>query len=378
VENELEIKTGRIQEMLESEKLAGVLLNSQHNFAWLTGGRSNGIDLSRDNGAATILVGADGKRFLIASSIEIERFITEEVSAADFEPVSIPWQEEKASAHSIVSAAERLLPSGGRIGSDLSLSAKCSIAEPAISECRYHLTSAEMDKMRSLGRDAGNAAGRVVRSVYPGMTELDVARSIRNELAAESIHPVVTLVGADERIKLYRHPLPTENLFRRHLLIAACARRHGLIVSLTRIVCVGAVPDELARRTEAAARVNAALHSATVPGARAADLYNVAERAYAEAGFPEEIHKHHQGGACGYRTRDWVAHPANQQAAVLHQAFAWNPSITGTKTEETGIITENGFEVITATEDFPQIVTNFNGREFCSPGIFSLSKGAAA
>ena len=41
----------------------------------------------------------------------------------------------------------------------------------------------------------------------------------------------------------------------------------GLIASLTRIVCAGAVPDDLRRRTEACARVNAALFAQTRPGA---------------------------------------------------------------------------------------------------------------
>ena len=41
---ELIEKTERLREMMAREGLGGVLLNAQHNFAWLTGGRSNGID----------------------------------------------------------------------------------------------------------------------------------------------------------------------------------------------------------------------------------------------------------------------------------------------------------------------------------------------
>jgi Xaa-Pro dipeptidase len=115
-----------------------------------------------------------------------------------------------------------------------------------------------------------------------------------------------------------------------------------------------------------------------VPGAKAADLYHVAASSYADLGFPDEINKHHQGGACGYRTRDWVAHPANNESVKPNQAFAWNPSITGTKTEATGIVLEGRFETITSTSGFPQIVTTINGEDYFSPGILSLSKGAAA
>ena len=62
----------------------------------------------------------------------------------------------------------------------------------------------------------------------------------------------------------------------------------------------------------------------------------------------------------------------------MHQAFAWNPSLTGTKVEETGIVTADGFEGITSTPGFPQISTVVDGREYLSPGVLSISKGASA
>jgi antitoxin VapB len=147
---------------------------------------------------------------------------------------------------------------------------------------------------------------------------------------------------------------------------------------MSRIACTSEVPAELQRRTEATAAVNAELYAAMIPGTKASSLYQIACDAYSEQGFPDEINKHHQGGACGYRTRDWVAHPANSETVQNSQALAWNPSITGTKTEETGIVSESGFEVITATAGFPKIGITINGSEYFSSGILSLSKGVSA
>jgi len=151
------------------------------------------------------------------------------------------------------------------------------------------------------------------------------------------------------------------------------------IVSNTRPLSVGFYVNwdesslaSLERNTEAVATVNSRLFAATRPDASASDLYKIATEAYAELGFADEIDKHHQGGACGYRTRDWNAHSSSSETAKHHQAFAWNPSITGTKIEETGIVTESGFEVITATPGFPQISVVVDGREYISPGILSL------
>jgi len=151
-----------------------------------------------------------------------------------------------------------------------------------------------------------------------------------------------------------------------------CARRGGLIASLTRIVCAGAIPAELRRRTDAVARVNAALLAATRPGANGAELYLTAARAYAAQGFAGEERLHHQGGAAGYRTRDWVAHPASAEVVQTDQAFAWNPSITGTKAEETCIASADGVEVISASPGWPQVAVGFDGREFLSPDVLSL------
>ncbi len=50
--SEIEEKSERIVKMLAEKDLGGVLINSQHNFAWATAGANNGIDLSRENGAS--------------------------------------------------------------------------------------------------------------------------------------------------------------------------------------------------------------------------------------------------------------------------------------------------------------------------------------
>ena len=155
-------------------------------------------------------------------------------------------------------------------------------------------------------------------------------------------------------------------------MLVTCARRGGLIASLSRIVCAGSVPEELRRRTQAVARVNARLLAATRPGANGSELYQTAAAAYAMEGFAGEEHLHHQGGACGYRTRDWVAHPSSAETVQSNQAFAWNPSITGTKAEETCLVSAEGVELLTTTPEWPQITVRLDGREYPSPDVLAL------
>jgi antitoxin VapB len=370
VSDEINVKTERLVELLKREHLGGVFLNAQHNFAWITCGSSNGVDLSRENGVASIFVRRDGKRFLIANNIELPRMLAEEISPDLFDPVEFTWQDEKADGLLAVKKAEALVE--GEVAADLFFSDSVPNLESKIAPLRYELTEKEVDRFRSLGHDAAEAISQTIRAINPGVSEIEIAAEMRRQLSMKNINSVVTLVATDERIAKYRHPVPTESKWIKTLLLVTCAKRGGLIVSLSRMVCVGDVTNKLKEKTEAAAFVNASLWNATRPGSTGAELYKVAAHAYATVGYANEINLHHQGGAAGYKTREWVAHPKSIEVVKQNQAFAWNPSITGTKIEDTIIVTENGIENITSSDDEPQIETEIDGQVYRSPGVITI------
>ena len=372
MQSEIEIKTERLVNMLAAENLGGVLINAQHNFAWATGGKSNRINASIENGACFLLFRRDGKRFVLANNIEMPRILSEEVSEADFEPVEFSWEDEKSAGDFVVKKALALLENNSNLASDLYFTNDVRPVENLIARCRFELTSAEIERYRKLGKDAGAAIGNLFGAIEPGETETEIARKAKDALEACGISSVVTLVGADERIAKYRHPAPTLNVWKKVLLVAVCAKREGLIASLSRIACVGEIPAELERRTAATAFVFARLAAATRAGASGAELYCIASEAYAEKDFAGEINRHHQGGAAGYKSRDWVAHPKNGEIVLQNQAFAWNPTVAGAKTEETFITSGDTIEIITASPNFPQISIETDGRAIISPGVLSL------
>lgn len=358
--------------MLNAENLGGVILNSQANFAWLTGGKSNAINLSIENGACFLFVRKDGKKFVLSNNIEMPRILSEEISETDFEPVEFSWQREKSNPNLIFEKAKSLVETNEEIVSDLSIHKEIRPLENLISKCRYELTSFEIERFKRLGEDAGIALGEAIKIVETGETEFEIARKVKNELAKYKIDSVVTLIAADERIEKYRHPVPTKNIWRNILLIAVCAKRKGLIASFSRIICYGKIPDNLKRKTEACGYVFAKILSETKAGKTGAELYETAARAYAEKDLPDEINKHHQGGAAGYKSRDWVIHPKSNETVFSNQAFAFNPSITGTKTEETALLIDDRIEIITATPDFPQTAFEINGQKIFAPNILQI------
>ena len=355
---EIDEKTGRLVRWMEERRLGGVLLSTRAGFAWITGGRESGIDLSRESGVATVLVAADGRRFLLANNIEMRRFLEEDLAGQGYTPVELPWTEEQTD-----SALAREVLGPVPLASDVSETGK------DIARLRHRLTAAEIERFRALGRDAGEALGEVCRGLQPGLTEREIGRRASEAMTAKGAAPIVLLVAAGERLARYRHPPPTDHRWERDgVMVVVCARREGLIAALTRIVWAGPVPEEIRRRTRAAAEVNARLLASTRPGATGRELFAVATRAYEDLGFPGEERLHHQGGPCGYLSRDWIAHPGCEEVVQAPQAFAWNPSVTGTKVEETWI----GPDAITATPGWPSLEIGVDGRICSFPDIAVL------
>ncbi|HEY3025142.1 MAG TPA: aminopeptidase P family N-terminal domain-containing protein, partial [Pyrinomonadaceae bacterium] len=163
---EIEEKLERLIRVMADERLSGMLINSQHNFAWLTAGGRNGIDLSRDAGAGTLLVLRDGRRFVLANRIELPRLMSEELEGQGYEPVEFAWEEEKGNP-GLVADLARSLADGSALGSDLPIADSVRAVESAIARARYKLTNSELDRFRLLGRDAGEAIGKLARSLAP-------------------------------------------------------------------------------------------------------------------------------------------------------------------------------------------------------------------
>ena len=77
------------------------------------------------------------------------------------------------------------------------------------------------------------------------------------------------------------------------------------------------------------------------------------QKLYEEAGYDGEWKLHHQGGPTGYACREFVVTPETGGEIHEGEAFAWNPTIQGTKCEETTYLTAEGIETFTRTKDWP-------------------------
>jgi Xaa-Pro aminopeptidase len=352
-------KVQRVAELARRERLGGIVLSAQHNFAWLSAGRSSRVDAARETGSASLLVTADERRFVLANAIEAPRMTGETLADLGFELLTWPWADERANPGLPLERAGQHVQ--GALGADVGSPIARSV-EPALSVLRCRFDPDELPRYRQLGATCGRVVGAMARAARPGAQEVEVAHLVSSALGAHGIRATVLLVGADDRIDRYRHPGPTVATWEQRLLIAVCGERQGQVVAVSRLRTI-AGHEDLAGKTRAAAGVYAALIGASVPGATGGTIFKAATAAYAAAGFPGEELRHHQGGAIGYRSREWVAHPASTDIVSPPEAFAWNPSITGTKIEDTCLVLADGsLELITTTPDWPAIEVEVRGQ----------------
>ena len=352
-------KLARVVRVAEAAGVRGVLLATHHNIAWLTGGRSNRIDTAREAGSQRLLVTADGRRFVLANAIEMPRLQAEALAGLNYEPVEYPWADDQDPSYA-VGVARDLVGGDGALGSDWPLP-RTTVIEGALARARHLLTDAEIDRYRALGRDAGAALAGVCRTLEPGDDERDIQRAVMDAAGSIRARAIVSLVGSDDRLRRFRHPVPTATRWEHVVMLALCAERDGIIVSLSRIVAFRP-PADLAERTRATATVFGRLLAATRAGATGAALYATARDAYAAVGHPGEELNHHQGGAIGYRAREWTAHPKSDEIVQPRQAFAWNPTIAGTKVEDTALLVDGTLQMITPSPDWPSIELGGNLR----------------
>ncbi len=361
IQEEIKIKKQQLTEFMAQHKLEGILLSLHENISWATAGQvDTRVLIPGTTGSAAVFVRKDGSGFYITTKNEAPRMHDEEFGGLPFEPVVLPWQEGD-----FVKAA-RGLAAAGTLGADTHQE-NCAFI--SLAGLRSQLQPTEIERYRLLGGMTARAVEEVALHLEPGMTEEEISAMASSLLIQKAILPSVLLMAVDDRILKYKHALARGKRLERFGMVNLCSRKWGLVISMTRFVHFGPLPQPLANGFDAAAKVNAALLHATRAGATARQLYTIAKDAYAAAGFPGEEDLHHQGGATGYGEREWVATPNGAEIVLNRQAFAWNPSARGGKVEDTVVLQDGAIEILTGTTKFPAVETVVGGQSYRSAGV---------
>lgn len=356
--DELKIKLNKIKELLTAHSLDALLVQKVDNFAWLTNGAASYVNTADSIGAASLLITPTG-RYLITNNIEATRLRAEEkLEDLGWEFVISDWyQPEDEIAR---------LTRGLRLGNDTDLSG-------ALTPLRVTLLPEEQNRFRGLSKLCAQAMDAAIRQVEPGMSEFEIAAQLGGETQQRGVQPIVNLIATDQRIYDFRHPLPTSKKLDKYAMLVLCGRQYGLVCSITRLIHFGLMPEKLKRKAQAVAEIDAAMIAATRPGMALGQIFSLTQAKYAELGFENEWQRHHQGGPAAYLPREFVASPEDDFLVEVGQVYAWNPSISGSKSEDTILVGPDDNEILSAIPGWPVIECEVDGQVVSRPATLAIT-----
>ena len=362
----MKIKEGRLHELMDRYGLQGVLLKRAANCSWFTGGRLNLADSAAGLSTVSLLVTLTG-RYVIAGSFEGSRALAEEgLAELGFELVYSEWFEGRETGL----IARMVNGNLGKVGADVNFAVCVNIGND-IKQMRYRLTESEIDRYLFFGEKFSQAVERGMLEIKQGATEREVAGRISALLWAEGIEPVGLTVTSDQRIFTCRQAMPTAHKIERCVMASVIARYKGLLATITRMRYFGRPTDRLQRQYQDNVTIECQMILATKPGIPAVEGMNAGLAAYTELGYKDEWRVINLGGAMGYKPRDFIVTPQTTEIVADNQAYCWNPSITGTRTEDGFIATTKGPLMITKPVLYPQLVFEHNGIKLVRPGLYS-------
>lgn len=360
---EVKIKLERVRKFMDGKGLSGMLIKKQPNFSWITAGGLNMVGIATEMGVTSVLVTKDNC-YLIANKIEAPRMKDEEIDGLGFEVVSYEWYENRE-----LEIVKKI--AGEKVGCDSPIPGLIHV-EGEFNELRYELTESEIERYLYLGEKLSRALESVLLFTKPGDVEAEIAGRISAELWKYRIDPTGFMVAADDRARLYRHPIPTMKKVERLVMVSVNARYKGLITTVTRMVHFGEPPKQLMKQYEENVEIECIMISRTKIGEKMNLPVLAAIEEYKKRGYHDEWKLHHQGGPMGYYARDIRVTPDCQQIVRKNQAFCWNPTISGTKSEDGFIVTESGPLMITKPFVFPRLELKVDSVHFIRPGMLIL------
>ncbi len=355
--SELETKLGRVRALMREEGADAVFCKGQDNFAWLTCGGRNYVGMGA-TGNCGLLITENGQ-YAITNNIEAPRMAEEEkLEELGYGIRYGVWHDSSFERNEIAS----IVPSG-RVLYDT------GDAASKIQRLRFDLTSEEIERYKAVGEDASWAMEESAALVERGMTEYEIAAEIIGRMEKKGLEILSCMVASDDRIYRYRHPLPTSRKAESRVQVGGNFRRSGLVVCLTRYVNLSMPSDSLLRQYRDNQVIDCTFMAASKPGKTFVSALEKGRNAYSALGYADEFDKHHQGGPIGYQGRDYRVGFDTPGVISSHQAFCWNPSITGTKSEDTVICTSDGVIPVTKPVLFPSVRIEAEGMSFERPAM---------
>ena len=360
---DIERKQKLIGDLLRELKLDGLLLLRPSNFAWLTSGGDSTRGSWNDINAALFF--NHDARVVLTRNTDSGQLFDREVARLGFQLKERPWIEPRQ----ILQAD---LCRGRRIGSDQAFE-ECSDVSSHLATPRATLSKFEVRRLRELGQVVAHSVEATARACRPTDTEAEIAGQVAHRLIRHGIQPVRLQVMADGRNSVYRHWTYSDQTVQRYCTIAAVGRRFGLHAGASRTVTFGEPPKAVRAAHLACLLVQATGMFFSQAGRELLETWSRVQRIYEKFGHAEEWLRADQGCVLGYELCEAPIVPKSPFKLLSGMPVMWHPSIGTALAMDTIVVQDKGIELITPTENWPEIEVDVKSVKIMRPGILVRS-----
>ncbi|MFM7055656.1 MAG: M24 family metallopeptidase [Planctomycetota bacterium] len=365
---DVEHKHARIRELLRVAAADAVLLQDPANLAWLTAG----ADLTRNtpDGCQTSIFVTEEARVFATNAVDSPQLFERDVFGLGFQLKEREWFQP----HRLL--VEDLCR-GRRVLCDTPLAGTRLAARP-LQSLRLSLTTLDVQRLRQLCRVLVHAVEVTAGQLRPGITEAAVAGEIAHRLLRRTVQPVRIQVCADGRNQRYRRWSFGEDSIQNFASVSCTARRWGLHAAVSRTMCFGDAPRELAAAHQKAALVHATGLHFTRPGETVAAVWTRVRRIYEKFGMPSEWLLADQADLLGYRPSEHQFVPASDLLLQPGMLVFWHPSMGAAMPGDTLLLGSQRGEFLTESSVWPEVRVHVRDQEWRCCGILSLQRRDAA
>lgn len=357
---EVDQKHEQVAGFLDAFGYDALILSRADSIAWFTSGGDTARGLGVEQASVLLYINRNS-RAVLADNVQSARVFEEELAGLGFQLKERPWYEDPSRI-----IAE--LAHNKKIAADTACGPLPNELE-RLKILRRSLTKLERQKLRELGRALTLAVEATCRNFRPGETEADLAGHLAHRLLREGIVPVELRVASDDRLERYRQPIFKETPINHRAIISVVGRRLGLCAGVTRIVSFGKVDADFRAAHVLATMVDATCIFFSRPGETIADVFRRARRIYEKFDHADEWILDYQGSLIGYSPCEALLRPESSLVLAPNTALCWSPSVRSARSEDTVVIDERGYEVVTEAQSWPKVEVIVKGFPMQRPGI---------
>jgi Xaa-Pro aminopeptidase len=353
-------KEERIHRLLAQLGYDSLILARRDNFAWLTcGGRA--VVMYTLPSSPVLLVVTPQKKYAVGYTIDLPRTMDDELGGLDYEPVALPTFSKTPEQVAVELAVGRVAADDPSLG--------MPVIDAAVNKLHEPYTPQEMQRYATACRESGEILRQLADWVEPGMTERRVCAHMWEMYFEQGFEGCCMFVGSDDRIRRYRHAVPSDKPIEQAVLLAPCCSKWGLHTPNSRLVYFGEPPDDIRRRFNAVATMQGSLIASIRPGVPLKSLIDLCLDLFGRLGYPEERTNHYHGGPTGYRPSYPERCQDPDELVKPNMAFAWYCTIAGAKSEEVALVDDHGATLRTVDPSWPMLDIEFQGHRVAVPDI---------